>query len=195
MSRVRSFTIAGVVAGVFALAAACSGGSGGGSASNNDADGLKSATKDFGAIVLSDSPGDAYKYLTADCTKKVSKDKFTSEVKQGIALLKGFAGKDANDLKVGKVETRNVKDGKGESKAVVVGSNGKALPGGSTWDKWVYQDGSWHFVSCDFSSGATVSTDSGSSDSSSFSDFSDFSSLDSQLSDFSDSFGSLFSNS
>ncbi len=213
MSRMKSTAVALSVAAVFVIAAACSGGGGGAKGTSNDAAGLKSATKDFSERILSDDAGGAYDYLTADCKKKISKDKFSSVVKTGLNLIKAFAGKNASNLKVGDVQTRNVKNGEGESRAQLLGSDGKPIGGTSgSYDAWVYQDGSWHPKSCDLSSsgtsgssGSSGSSDSGSfsdfsanfSDFSGFSDYSGFSDLDSalsQLSDIGNSFSDLFSS-
>jgi hypothetical protein len=157
------FRIAVTVASTSALLfAACGGGGGGGSQPNN-ASGLESAAEDLWNAIFSGDTGDAYAFLTEDCKEEVSERDFRDTMGLLPALLTAFLGVDADDIKVDRIETRNVEDGEGEALVVLdVGDDDASdtFNEGNDYEDWVYEDGSWRIADCsDFDDGGGLGDD------------------------------------
>ncbi len=160
-----SFRIVLATTVILALSLVACGGGGGGQP--NNASGLEKSAEDVWNAIFDGKTDDAYAYLTEDCKDQVSEREFRDGVGALPDLFEAFLDVKAEDIDVDKVETRNVKDSKGEALVVLDAGDddlNELLNDGNEYQDWVYEDGSWRIADCSglSSDGGDDGVDSGS---------------------------------
>ncbi len=142
-------------------------GGGGGSSQPNNASGLEKSAENVWSAIFNGKTSDAYAYMTNDCKDQVSEREFRDGIGALPSIFETFFGVKAKDISVDKVETRNVKDGKGEALVVLDAGDddiNQLLNDGNDYQEWVYEDGSWRIADCSgLGSDGGSGVDSGSS--------------------------------
>jgi hypothetical protein len=126
---------------------------GGGSGTKTPAteEGLREAVRIATDAVYSGNANKGYRFLSNACRDKLSLSEFTGYLMFGKAFLEGFSGEDLGNLRVGKIEVRNLSGDRAETRHEVLTSDDltfSALDEGS-WIEWVYEDGGWKSTDCE----------------------------------------------
>jgi hypothetical protein len=91
----------------------------------------------------------SYGLLSKACRQKYSQSEWATQLARGTALVEAFTKVKYKDLKVQKVETRNVAGTSGEARAFIgTTTDGAPLDMTPPWDKWLYEDGGWRLNDC-----------------------------------------------
>ncbi|MCD9625269.1 hypothetical protein [Rhabdothermincola salaria] len=154
MAVARRAVTAALLAGGLVVAA-CGGGDGGGESA--DGAGLQAAGEKVAAAVVAQDFGVLYGRLTEECRDSLSRADFNAEMTVAFAMAEGF-GIDLSEAEVGEVLTREVTETTGEV-AIEFLFDGEPFDDGGGFEPYVYEDGSWRTVDCEFSGDSPSSED------------------------------------
>jgi hypothetical protein len=144
------------VLGAAGLLAACGGDDGGASGQEATAEGLEAFVRQAAPALIGGEAG-TYELLSEACRAAVTEDAWEAQLELATGFLEAF-GVEIDTVSVGEVETRNVTATEGEASVEIL-VDGKpfgeeaGLEGEATFDRYVYEGGSWRITDCDDLSG------------------------------------------